>query len=76
MARKDDILQSFLNHELLTSNYDLKDSDIPSPVREALNSQNPIIKAIALIVEGLEGTPQVADNKLREQIIQFLNTAI
>ena len=76
MARKDDILQSFLNHELLTSNYDLKDSDIPSTVREALNSQNPIIKAIALIVEGLEGTPQVADNKLREQIIQFLNTAI
>ena len=50
MARKDEILCSFLKHEMLTSKYELKKSDIPSTVREGLNSDFPIIKAIALIV--------------------------
>jgi hypothetical protein len=67
MARKDDILKSFLNHELLTTNYKLQDSDIPTTVREALNSDKPIIKAIALIVEGLDGTTPVTDTVLRQQ---------
>lgn len=74
MARKDDILKSFLHHELLTTKYELQDSDIPVTVREALNSDKPIIKAIALIVEGLDGTPPpVTDTVLRQQITQFLN---
>ncbi|MBS1775347.1 MAG: hypothetical protein JSS64_03600 [Bacteroidetes bacterium] len=76
MARKDDIFKSFLNHELLTTKYELQDSDIPATVREALNSQNPIIKAIALIVEGLDGTTPVTDKVLRDQVTQFLNEAI
>ena len=76
MARKDEILRSFLNHELLTTKYELQDSDIPTTVREALNSQQPIIKAIALIVEGLDGTSPVTDTVLRTQVTQFLNEAI
>lgn len=76
MARKDDILKSFLNHELLTSKYELKNSDIQVTVREALNSQKPIIKAIALIVEGLDGTTPVTDAVLRQQVTQYLNEAI
>ncbi len=76
MARKDDILKSFLNHELLTEKYELQDSDIPATVREALNSDKPIIKAIALIVEGLDGTTTVTDAVLRQQVTQFLNEAI
>ncbi len=76
MARKDDILKSFLNHELLTEKYGVQDSDIPTTVREALNSDKPIIKAIALIVEGLDGTTTVTDAVLRQQITQFLNEAI
>lgn len=76
MARKDDILKSFLNHELLTITYELQDADIPATVREALNSQKPIIKAIALIVEGLDGTTPVTDAFLRQQVTQFLNEAI
>lgn len=76
MARKDDILKSFLNHKLLTTKYELQDSDIPSTVREALNSDKPIIKAIALIVEGLEGTTPVTDAALRQQVTQYLNEAI
>ena len=76
MARKDEILCSFLKHEMLTSKYDLKQSDIPLTDREGLNSGFPIIKAIALIVEGLESPLPITDAALRNQITQFLNEAI
>lgn len=76
MARKDEILCSFLKHEMLTSKYELKKSEIPSTVREALNSDIPIIKAIALIVDGLESPTQITDSALRNQIIQYLNETI
>lgn len=76
MARKDDILKSFLTHELLESKYDLKQEKLPETVREALNSDIPIVKAVALIVEGLEKSPTATDNELRNSVLQFLNTAI
>lgn len=76
MARKDDILKSFLTHELLETKYELKKEELPSTVREALISDIPVIKAIALIVEGLEKSPTATDNELRNSVLQFLNTAI
>lgn len=76
MARKDDILRSFLTHELIENNYELKIEELPSTVREALNSDIPIIKAVALIVEGLEKSPTATDNELRNSVLQYLNTAI
>jgi len=76
MARKDDILKNFLTHELLESKYELKKEELPATIREALNSDKPIIKAIALIVEGLDGTSTVTDAVLRNQVTQFLNEAL
>ncbi len=76
MARKDEILCSFLKHEMITSKYELKKSEIPSTVREGLNSNSPIIKAIALIVEGLESPTPITDASLRIQLTQFLNEAV
>jgi hypothetical protein len=76
MARKDEILGSFLKHEMLKEKYELKKSDIPPTVREALNSDKAIVKAIALIVDGLESPTQITDAALRNQITQFLNEAI
>lgn len=76
MARKDDILKSFLTHELLESKYELKKEELPSTVRDAINSDIPIIKAIALIVEGLDGNLPVTDSVLRNQVTQFLNEAL
>lgn len=76
MARKDTILKSFLTHELLDSSYELDKSNLPSTVREALFSDEPIIKAIALIVEGLDGTSPVTDTVLRNQVTQFLNETL
>lgn len=76
MARKDDILRSLLNHELLENKYELKREELPKTVREALNSDNPIVKAIALVVESLDGTSPVTDSVLRNQVTQFLNEAL
>ena len=76
MARKDDILKSFLTHELLESKYELKNEELPTTVREALNSDIPIVKAIALIIKGLEKSPSATDNELRNSLLQFLNTTI
>ena len=76
MARKDDILNSFLKHELLSSKYEVKESQLPTTVREALNSDIPIVKAIALVIDGLEGSVPITDVALRNTVIQFLNEAI
>ena len=76
MARKDTILKSFLNHDLLESKYEFDKTDLPTSVREALNSDKAIVKAIALIVEGLDGTSPVTDSVLRNQVTQFLNEAL
>jgi len=76
MARKDTILKSFLNHDLLQSKYEFDKTDLPTTIREALNSDKTIVKAIALIVEGLDGTSPVTDSVLRNQVTQFLNEAL
>lgn len=75
MAAKDDILVSFLKHEVFISKYGLVQSEFPSTLRDALQSDKPIIKAIALIVDGLEKSSPVTDNELRSSVLQFLNTA-
>ena len=76
MSRKDDLLKSFLNHDLLETKYELDKADLPKTVREALNSDIAIVKAISLIVDGLDGTSPVTDSVLRTQVTQFLNEAL
>lgn len=77
MARKDDILKSFLEHDLIKSKYNVEADELPGTVREALSSNIPILKAIALIVDKLESPEAVRDNDLRNLITQYLNqTAI
>jgi hypothetical protein len=76
MARKDEILKSLLKHQLLQDKYDLNQDSLPKTVREALKSKITIVKAIALIVEGLDGSAPITDSVLRIQITQFLNEAL
>lgn len=77
MARKDEILRSFLEHDTLMSKYKIDLSALPGNIREALASPVPIIKAIALIVDRLESAEPIKDNDLRNLITQHLNqTAI
>lgn len=76
MARKDDILKSFLSHELLESKYHLKTEVLPTTIRDAMNSDIAIVKAIAIIIDGLEKPLTATDNELRNRVLQFLNNAI
>lgn len=72
MANKDNILRSFLSHELLETKYELKRDELPKTVRDALISDKPIVKAIALIIDGLEKSPPITDTALNTQIRQYL----
>lgn len=74
MARKDDILKSFLEHDVLKE-YEIEEGLIPHTVREALDSNIPIIKAIALIVDKLESPQAITDRALRNLVTQYLNEA-
>lgn len=76
MARKDEILKSFISHEILETKYHLKKEELPCNVRDALNSEIPIVKAIGIIVEGLDGNSPVTDRVLRDQISTYLNNQI
>ena len=73
MARKDEILNSFLKHKTFSEKYNVSDEELPSTIREALSSDVPIVKAIALIVDGLESIPPLTDATLRNQITLYLN---
>ena len=75
MARKDDILQSFLEHDIIKDKYQIDAKDFPKTVREALTSEVPIIKAIGLVIENLEAATPTTDNALRNLITQYLNEA-
>ncbi len=75
MARKDKILRSFLEHDTLKSKYEIKDKDLPKTVREAKDSEVPIIKTIALIVEKLESSNSTTDSALYTFITKYLNNA-
>ena len=75
MARKDEIYNSFLNHELIKEKYEIRKEDLPKSLREGLNSKNTIIKGLALIVEDTESQNPSSDKSLYSKITQFLNEA-
>ncbi|MFD0792065.1 hypothetical protein ACFQZX_00470 [Mucilaginibacter litoreus] len=75
MARHDTILQTFLKHRLLVDKYHLTTEDQHLRLREALTSDKPIVKTIALIVQGLESSPQSSDQALRITVTNYLNEA-
>ncbi len=75
MARKDRILSSFLTHPLIADKYGLS-SPLPSTVREAKESNEPIVAAIARIVDATEPPANAADAALFKLITQYLNTCV
>lgn len=76
MAKKDDIFNSFMEHELLKTKYELKSEDIPSNVREAKNSNIPIIKLIAEIVDTIDGidSEKKTDQQTYDLLTRYLST--
>lgn len=72
MARKDEILRSFLAHDLIKNQYKITEEELPTTVSAALKSKKPIIRAIAMFIDAIEG--DTTDKTLREQLINYLNT--
>ena len=75
MARKDELLKSFLEHDLIKSKYGITKSSLPKTVREGMQSELPIVKAISIIIGSLEAIQPVTDTSLRNSVLQYLNDA-
>jgi hypothetical protein len=75
MARKDDIFMSFIKHELIIEKYKINEEDVPHSLKDALKSEQTIIKAIALIVENTESVSPLNDRSLYALMTQYLNLA-
>lgn len=75
MNKKDKIIQQFLSHDLLITKYKLKKNQLPNSLKAAKDSEVPIIKAIALMVDALESGQVVTDVTLRTLINNYLNEA-
>lgn len=73
MARKDRILSSFLLHPLLIEKYNIK-GPLPGTMREAKETNEPIIAAIATIVDATEPPANTSDAALYNLINKYLNT--
>jgi hypothetical protein len=58
MARRDDILNSFLAHEIILNKYKIK-AKSTNTVKFALESNETIVKTLALIVDSLESKDQI-----------------
>jgi len=75
MARKDDILKSFLEHEILEEKYGISKNELPKTVNDANLSREAIIKTIALIIDNKESHLPSDDKQLNRIISQYLNEA-
>jgi len=74
MARRDDIFGSFLEHPVLKEKYEIEPQELSISLAQGLQSDIPIIKSIAIIVDALEGKP-ISESALRNKITQYLNSA-
>jgi hypothetical protein len=75
MLRKDGILKSYLEHEILSEKYGILKDKLPNTVDEAQKSKVAIIKTIAIIIDDKEGGSSSTDKELYKKINQYLNEA-
>lgn len=73
MARRDEILKTFLEHEKLKDEYKISKKDIPKTVREGLNSEVPIIRTISIIIEKLESSKSSRDIDIYNAVTNYLS---
>lgn len=75
MLRRNKILQSFLQHEIIQEKYNIPKDNLPKKVFDAQESRKAIIKAIALIVDNKESSLPSEDKQLYRMVTQYLNEA-
>lgn len=68
-----ELLNSFLNHELLQDKYKIKKTDLPSNLKDALESENAVVNSIAMIVQTIQSDSNITDKALKTKVSQHLN---
>jgi hypothetical protein len=72
MARADKILKTFLSDSIIKDKYNVDSEDYPT-LTHALNSDVPIVKAIAIIIQDVSSEIEMNDKQLYQKVISFLN---
>lgn len=75
MARKDDLIKSFLGHQMLRDKYGITEEEMNYSHSTALDSNKPVIRSIAIVIGQVESSASISDGKLYEMIAQYLNTS-
>lgn len=74
---KDKIFKTFIGHTVIKDIYKLKKSELPTTVAQGLDSDVPIIRAIATIVERKENVSKsYTDDAIFKEVANLLNTML
>ncbi len=68
-----ELLNSFLDHELLQDKYKIAKKDLPNNLKDALKSDNPVVNSIAMIVQSIQSDSNITDKALKTKVSQHLN---
>lgn len=68
-----DLLNSFLDHELIQEKQKIQKKDLPNNLKDALKSNKSIINSIAMIVQIIQSDSNITDKALKTKVSQHLN---
>ena len=68
-----ELLNSFLDHELIHEKHKIQKKDLPNNLKDALKSNKSIINSIAMIVQTIQSDSNITDKALKTKVSQHLN---
>ena len=68
-----ELLNSFLNHDLLQDKYKIQKNDLPTNLKDALRSDNAVVNSIAMIIQTIQSDSNITDKALKTKVSQHLN---
>jgi hypothetical protein len=68
-----ELLNSFLDHELIQEKHKIQKKDLPTNLKDALKSNKSIINSIAMIVQTIQSDSNITDKALKTKVSQHLN---
>jgi hypothetical protein len=68
-----ELLNSFLDHELLQDKHKVQKKDLPNNLKDALKSENAVVNSIAMIVQTLQSDSNITDKAFKTKVSQHLN---
>lgn len=68
-----ELLNSFLDHEMIQEKHKIQKKDLPTNLKDALKSNKSIINSIAMIVQTIQSDSNITDKALKTKVSQHLN---